>query len=209
VLAAAVLALLFAGGAVRADFTVDFTVANPGLALSNVSSPYAELTVKTNADGTVTFSVTNLGKADRLGELGFNLNGITASDFSLKSQTGAKADWLLTAGGEMDGFGSYTEEFGPSTSSANDRQASFTFTLQSTHSGGKLTAEEFLGPNGGNAGEPPGLFDFALHVFPNDGYTGFAGVAAPEASTIALVVSGLVGVGFAGLRRLRRPQSAL
>jgi hypothetical protein len=32
--------------------------------------------------------------------------------------------------------------------------------------------------------------------------------SVPEPSTIALALSGLVGAGFAGLRRLRRPQAA-
>lgn len=58
-------------------------------------------------------------------------------------------------------------------------------------------------------GDPPGAYGS------NDGFEEWAAsttspgvpLGVPEPSTIALALSGLVGAGFAGLRRLRRPQA--
>jgi hypothetical protein len=205
---ATVLVLLLGQG-LRADFTVDFTVANSGLALSKVvGSPYAELTVKTNANGTVTFTVTNLGEASQLGMLGFNLNGITTNDFKLVS---GPSNWGLQGSGEMSGFGRYDEEFGPGPNSL--RQTSYSFVLASTQSGKTLTASDFLAANSGNAGIAPGIFDFALEVFPSDGNTGFAGApalpappsVAPAPPSVALFALAAFCGGLVWWRRRKRP----
>ena len=105
----------------------------------------------------------------------------------------------------MSGFGMYDEEFGPNTNSNSLRQTSYSFVLAST-SGKALTASDFLAANSGNAGIAPGIFDFALEVFPSDGNTGYAGApAVPAPPSVALFASAAFCGGLVWWRRRKRP----
>jgi hypothetical protein len=200
----ALLFLPLLGPTVRAGI-MKFDVGNSALQGNNsVSSPYAHVTISGNtATGVLTISIDTAGNPAKFGAFGFDLKGISASDFTAKvdSSTGGNSStWALSSGGNMDGFGSFKEEFGPSTNAQSKRLSTLTFELDffSGKFGEAVPASiEALNAGGGNG---PGFY-FALEYFPNTGNTGFAGVntlgpnpVVPEPSTLALA-----GIAISGL----------
>jgi hypothetical protein len=128
----------------------------------SVSSPYAIVDVTGLSQ--VTFTVQSLNPDVLLGRLGFN----GPTNVSLVS---GPTGWSLLSGGQMDGFGQFDIEFGPSNKS--QRLADYTFTVQ-------VADASDYGVFNSNAGNPPGSFAFALEYFPGTGDTGYVGVSSPE-----------------------------
>ncbi len=193
------------GTAVRAD-SFTFDLGNPGVAGNNtVSSPYANVEVTGNTStGIVDFKVSVAGtNPATLGAFGFNYSNV--GNFSLASFTGTggnTSSWGLTSGGQMDGFGSFAAQVGPSSSAAGNRLTGFEFQLQlADHSQALASNFEVLNSGGGNGP----AFSFAQEYFPNSGGTGYVGVsnAAPTPAPPSVV---LLGIGLVGLACYRRRQ---
>jgi hypothetical protein len=217
--AALVLGLLaFAPGTASADTTYFLGAPNPGI--SAFTGPYAEVTVHLvdSTHATITFdalsSASNLYWMGGVGAAGVNVNASSFSASGLSGTAkpgGSGVDLSFSGAGNEDGFGSFNltiDEFDGFSWALKEIK----FTVTNTSGGTWASSANVLTNNGTG-------FLAASHIFvanldgSNTGATGFAGNgnssnAVPEPSTIALALSGLVGVGFAGLRRLRRPQAA-
>jgi hypothetical protein len=207
----ALLLLLSAGTAARADLVV-FNLGNPNIAgNTGVSSPYATLTITGNAStGVVDFAVTLAGaNQGSFGEFGFDYNhgNVSAGDFtaSITGTGGNTSSWGLQGSGQMDGFGTFDEVFGPSNNAASARLTSFDIKLQfAAGKFGEAQVSNFEVLNAGGANGPG--FYFAEHFFPASGQTGYIGVntlpqAAPAPRSFVLFGIGAVGLAGYGWRR--------
>jgi hypothetical protein len=219
--AALVLGLLaFAPGIASATVVFDLTSGNP--AISGYAGPYGQVSVNlvNSTEATITltsdYANGNIYLFGGAGTIGLNVN---ATSFQLKSVTATQPNstfspWTLTGSGSgnEDGFGSFNLSitgFDGFTHSTN----SITVTVDNT-SGTWASPSDVLKPNANNA-------LVAAHVFVTTspanaangalatGYAANAGaINTPAPSTMVLALSGLVVVGFVGVRRLRRPQAA-
>jgi len=149
--------------------------------------PYGSIDVTANsATGTITFVVTALtGASDKLGEFGFNTDlALLATNF-----TTVPTNWILGSG-QMDGFGKFDWTVGSSAEADRVHEATI---IISGLDPSLATLTHFNIPNAsGNT--------FAAHLF-QPGLTGFIAdppTAAPEASTMLLLGSGLLGLAGCG-----------
>jgi hypothetical protein len=216
----------------RADFV--FNAGNPSITNNtNVAAPYADLTITDSttdhslAAGQVKFALTLAGGNDaKFGALGFNLNGVNASDFSLLPGSltgtgGSSSSWALSLGGNLSQFGAFDMEVAPSSSAAAKRLTSLSFVLQFRPG---LEAEAVAGSFEAlshDAGSPRDSGLFAARYYPAHGGNGFIGsrsgglgpsgpISMPEPSGIALMataVFGGLGAYWAKRRKVKEPST--
>jgi len=209
-LAALVLAIFAFPGTASADFTFDLDTGNSN---SLGSGPYATVSVVVNSptSATVTFTAYSGYAFVDGSSLALNVaDGVTASNAQITSSTTSPAETLTTTGKtqQVDGFGKFNVVY----DQANSSNPAFVETVDLTGTGFSETDLSTIlvaNENGAVA---------AAHIFVvgSNGITGYAAgsgggtppVSVPEPSTMALLLSGLIGGGFYGLRRFRRPQLA-
>jgi hypothetical protein len=172
-------ALLVTGAAARAD-VFDFTVANPDLSSSNLSSPYLSGTITGNpvtglVEITLAFPQANAGLAT-FDEFDFNTPLASLDSRVSVSVTGTGGDastWgLKSPTGNANGqFGNFDWTIGSKSPSNANRLTTADIKIQFNDplDFGNALASNFEGLTSTN-------FYYAIHIFPNDGKTGYAGV---------------------------------
>jgi hypothetical protein len=221
--------LAFAPGKASADLTLNFDPASTFSGTSPTGNLTATFTDGTGVNaGKVILTITshlgtNQGTQENLDPhdaLYFNFNPaktVTDLSFSLTANTGfSQASSVMEDENEFkaDGVGGFYDilfTYSPSTKAFTNGESQ---TYLIGYTGGSISSSDFDFFSTPDQG-PPLSFLGAVHV-QNTGSNGqssaFVGGSTPTAvpvpSTMALALSGLVGAGLAGLRRLRRRQAA-
>ncbi len=220
----------------RAGFVINFNVGNPNIDPGNptVNPPYARLTIDdpTTDPGLAANNLLHFhleivgGNSAGFGRLGWNLNGVTASDYHLfgtptgtpnsVAPGGDPSLYALIGSKQFDGFGTFDEGIGEK---ANNRLEMLDFFIQFNNAADATIAS--VNRLNSGAGNDPGSWRFALEYFPDSGGTGYVGartqlvglppddppIATPEPSTIVMLGSASV-IGLGAWYRRRRQEKA-
>jgi hypothetical protein len=214
-----------APGAASADtFTFDLGTGNS--AISGYTGPYEQVTVNRTDSTHATITFTSLTKNGYIflmgdgGTVGLNVN---ATSFSASNIKGTNPNstfqaWSLvsTDSGNEDGFGKFNltvNSFDGFAHAINQMTLNLT-----DNSGTWATATDVLTANANGAIAGAHVYVTASPADASNGalVTGYAAgsgggttpINTPEPASIALALTGALGFGLAGLRRLRRQKAA-